>query len=224
MADTANKGKLTGDQVAAKGLSDWRPILGSLRARFATGDFVTGLRLAAAITDAAEEMNHHPDLDLRYPHLNVRLTSHDVGGKTERDVELARRISAIAADMGIAARPGAVQELELGLDTWDADEIRPFWAAVLGMSERGEGVDRELADGAGDLPTIWFQETDRHDEPRQRFHLDITVPPEVAQERIDAALAAGGVLVSTSAQPRFTVLADAQGNKACVCTHLTRDN
>lgn len=215
----ADKEKLTGDQVAERGLADWRPILGSLRARFATGDFMTGLRLASAIAEAAEEMNHHPDLDLRYPHLDVRLTSHDVGGKTERDVELARRISAIAEELGIRAAPGDVQELELGLDTWDADEIRPFWAAVLGMTE---GNDRDLVDGSGGLPTIWFQETDPHEEPRQRFHLDITVPPEVAQGRIDAALAAGGVLVTRSAEPRFTVLADAQGNKVCVCTHLTR--
>lgn len=216
MADTH---KLTGDQVAQRGLADWRPILGSLKARFATGDFVTGLRLVTAIAEAAEEMNHHPDLDLRYPHLDVRLTSHDVGGKTERDVELARRISAIAADLGIASRPGEVQELELALDTWDLAEVRPFWAAVLGMDEHG---DDELVDGAGDLPTIWFQETDAHDEPRQRWHLDITVPPEVAQQRIDAALAAGGELVSDEQAPAFTVLADAQGNKACVCTHLTR--
>ncbi len=44
------------------------------------------------------------------------------------------------------------------------------------------------------------------------------VAPEQAQARIDAALAAGGTLVSDSAAPSFTVIADAEGNKACVCT------
>lgn len=216
----ADDEKLTGDQVAELGLDDWRPILGSLRVRFTTGDFLTGVRLVSAIAEAAEEMNHHPDLDLRYPHLDVRLTSHDVGGKTTRDVELARRISAIAVDLGIGSEPAVVQELELGLDTWDADEIRPFWAAVLAVEDRGG----ELVDSGGVLPTIWFQETDRHDEPRMRFHLDITVPPEAAQDRVDAAVAAGGVVVSRDFEPRFTVLADAQGNKVCVCTHLTRSS
>lgn len=216
----ADEEKLTGDQVAELGLDDWRPILASLRARFTTGDFVTGVRLASAIAEAAEELNHHPDLDLRYPHLDVRLTSHDVGGKTTRDVELARRISAIAGDLGIGSVPAVVQELELGLDTWDADEIRPFWAAVLAVEDRGG----ELVDSSGVLPTIWFQETDRHDEPRMRFHLDITVPPEAVQARVDAAVAAGGVVVSRDFEPSFTVLADAQGNKVCVCTHLDRSS
>jgi len=50
------------------------------------------------------------------------------------------------------------------------------------------------------------------------------VPPEVAQERIAAALAAGGTVVSEEAAPRFTVLADPQGNKVCVCTHVGRSD
>jgi 4a-hydroxytetrahydrobiopterin dehydratase len=70
---------------------------------------------------------------------------------------------------------------------------------------------------------LWFQKTDPHAEPRQRFHLDITVPPEVAQPRVDAALAAGGRLVSDAQAPAFTVLADAEGNKACICTALGRE-
>jgi 4a-hydroxytetrahydrobiopterin dehydratase len=45
----------------------------------------------------------------------------------------------------------------------------------------------------------------------------------VAQDRIAAALAAGGVLVSDEHAPRFTVLADAQGNKACITTGLGRE-
>ena len=73
------------------------------------------------------------------------------------------------------------------------------------------------------MPTLWFQRTTSHNEPRQRFHLDIRVPPEVAESRIAAALAAGGVLVSDAEAPRFTVLADAQGNKACVTTGRGRD-
>ena len=70
---------------------------------------------------------------------------------------------------------------------------------------------------------FWFQQTEPHEEPRQRFHLDLTVPPEIAQQRIDAALAAGGTLVSDDRAPAFTVLADAEGNKVCICTALGRD-
>ncbi len=67
--------------------------------------------------DAAEEANHHPDLDLRYPFLAVKLVSHDVGGVTSRDLELAGRISELAAAAGVAADTSSLKVLELALDT-----------------------------------------------------------------------------------------------------------
>jgi 4a-hydroxytetrahydrobiopterin dehydratase len=212
---------LTYTQVKDAGLTDWRMLVGSLHARFATGGFAAGLALADRIGAAADEANHHPDLDLRYPYLGVRLVSHDVGGVTERDVRMARRISEIAAELGVAGAPEDVQVLELALDTADSAAIRPFWAAVLAM-EVDEQSD-EVVDRGGRLPTLWFQGTEEHEEPRQRFHLDIVVPPEQARTRIDAALAAGGTLVSDAAAPAFWVLADADGNKACVCTSEGRE-
>jgi 4a-hydroxytetrahydrobiopterin dehydratase len=210
---------LSGDQIAQMGLDDWRSMYGALEARFATGDFATGLRLVAAIGDAAEAAGHHPDVELRYAHVDVLLTSHDAGGKTARDVELARRISEIAADLGVAAEPADVQRIELALDTADVDEIRPFWAAVLDARESG---DDEVVDPRGRIPTIWFQRSDPHAEPRQRWHLDVRVPREVVEQRIAAALEAGGTLVTDEHAPRFWVLADPQGNKICLCTHVTR--
>jgi 4a-hydroxytetrahydrobiopterin dehydratase len=80
-----------------------------------------------------------------------------------------------------------------------------------------------VRDLQGSGPALWFQRTDAHDEPRQRFHLDVRVPPEVAGPRIEAALAAGGTLVSDAHAPAFTVLADPPGNKVCVTTGLGRD-
>lgn len=74
---------------------------GSLSARFDTGDFATGLRLVNSIGEQAEAENHHPDLELTYPAVGVRLTSHDVGGVTARDVRMARSISERAAALGV---------------------------------------------------------------------------------------------------------------------------
>ena len=212
---------LTPQQVEAEGLADWRVLFQALHARFRTGDFATGLRLVEGIGAAAEEMNHHPDLDLRYGQVHVRLFSHDVFGVTSRDLTLARRISELAAGLGVTADPSAVQVLEIGLDSADAAAIKPFWRAVLGL--RDSPLHDELIDGTGILPTLWFQPTEPHDEPRQRFHLDIRVPPEEAFARVEAALAAGGALVSDDRAPAFWVLADAEGNKACVTTWKGRD-
>jgi 4a-hydroxytetrahydrobiopterin dehydratase len=210
--------KLTGQQVADAGLDDWRLVLGTLRARFRTDDFASAARLTQRVGEAAEEANHHPDLDLRWGRLDVGVASHDVGGITSRDLDLARRVSALAADEGARADTASLQAVELAIDTAHADRLGPFWAAVLG----GELTGDEVSDKAGDVPALWFQDTDEHDEPRQRFHLDVWVPPEQVQPRIDAALAAGGSLVSDAEAPSFWVLADPDGNKACLCTWQNR--
>ena len=72
------------------------------------------------------------------------------------------------------------------------------------------------------MPLLWFQDTEAHETPRQRFHLDVWVPHDVAQDRIDAAVAAGGQVVDDSQAPSYVVLADPEGNRACVCTCLGR--
>jgi 4a-hydroxytetrahydrobiopterin dehydratase len=219
MTDTTT---LSFAEVEAAGLTDWRQLFQALHTRFRTGGFDQGLALVTRIAALADEANHHPDVDLRYPHVNVTLFSHDVFGVTSRDLDRARAISAAAADLDIEADPTASAVVEIALDTSDHTEIKPFWRAVLGL-EDSPAHEEELLDPSGALPTLWFQRTTPHDEPRQRFHLDIRVPPEVAGDRIAAALAAGGVLVSDEEAPRFTVLADAQGNKVCVTTGLGRD-
>lgn len=59
---------------------------------YETGDWRMGMLLAGMIGYLAEAANHHPDLLLTYPRVTVRLSSHDVGGITERDLDLAGRI------------------------------------------------------------------------------------------------------------------------------------
>lgn len=216
-----DKDLLTGVQVAELGLGDWQPVLRSLLARFRTGDFATGLTFVNRVGEVAEEANHHPDVDLRYGHVDVELTSHDAGGRTERDVALARRISEIAADLGVTSAPTEVTRVEWALDTWDVPAVRAFWAAVLGVDLDADRDD-EVADPAGVLPTLWFQDSDEHEAPHQRWHADVWVPPEVVAGRIEAALAAGGTVADDSQAPSYTVLADPQGNKVCLCTYLDR--
>ena len=94
---------LTAEQFADEGLAEWTWRDDAIHAHLETGDFATGLRLVNRIGEAAEAMNHHPDLDLRYPHLDVTLSSHDVGGVTDRDVKLARAISEFAAREGVGS-------------------------------------------------------------------------------------------------------------------------
>ena len=213
---------LRGQQIHDEGLEGWRKVLDRLVARFETGDFNTGTALVTQIAEVADEANHHPDVDLRYPHVTVTLRSHDVEAITARDVRLARRISELAAQAGISAAAEAPDVLEFALDTPDHDVIKPFWAAILGY-ESSPAHEDDLRDRAERSPNIWFQRSDSEAPDRQRWHLDVSVPHDVAKERIQAALDAGGTLVSDAQAPAFWVLADSDGNQACICTWESRD-
>ena len=212
---------LDGRQIAEAGLSGWANLLGGLQTRIHTPDFASGLAVVNAIGAVAEDLDHHPDLDLRYTHLDVRLSSHDVGGVTGRDVRLARKIATIAADAGLELECATVSRLELALDTPDAAALLPFWRAALGL-ETPPGTDDQALDPHGAFPAVWFQRSGS-EEPRQRWHPDVWVDPAQVQPRIDAAVAAGGTLADAGAAPRFWVLADPDGNKVCLCTWQQRD-
>lgn len=218
------KRTLTELELVGERLPDWRMLIDRLHASFDTGDFVAAVRLVDAIALAAEEMNHHPDLDLAHGRLDVRLISHDVGGVTSRDVALARTISELARAAGVTPHPERTSVLELGLDTADEAEVRPFWAALLGYDTIEAWGEIQIRDATGRRPTIWFQPTQAHDVPRQRWHLDLRIPPEVVEDRIAAAVQAGGELVDDTHAPAFWVLADPQGNRACLTTWQGRES
>ena len=204
----------------------WRVLLGRLHATFRTGSFETGLGLVQRIAALAEQANHHPDVDLRYPTVHVVLFSHDANGLTERDVAMAEQISAAAEEMDLTAAPAAPQVLEIAVDAIDIPAVRRFWKAVLGYDDEPPAAgdpQPALSDPAGIGPAFWFQQMDAPRPQRNRIHLDVTVPHDVAEQRVAAAIAAAGRLVSDRRAPSFWVLADAEGNEACVCTWQARD-
>ncbi|MDP9820568.1 4a-hydroxytetrahydrobiopterin dehydratase [Nocardioides massiliensis] len=90
---------------AAAGVEDWQVDATAAVATFGTASFATGVALVNRIAKLAEDANHHPDVDLRYTTLTVRLTTHQVEALTERDVALARQISRAARDLGISVVP-----------------------------------------------------------------------------------------------------------------------
>lgn len=94
--------KLDAAAVEAEGLADWKLVDGALQAQFDTGSFSVGLDLVNQVGAAAEEADHHPDVELQYPHVGITLMSHDVEGITQRDVRLARKISEMASAAGIS--------------------------------------------------------------------------------------------------------------------------
>jgi 4a-hydroxytetrahydrobiopterin dehydratase len=201
-------------------LPGWRVLHDRVHATFRTGSFATGAEFITRITELAEAANHHPDVDLRYPAVHISLISHDVGGLTARDVNLARQISALAEEMEIDVDLSAPRSVEIAIDALDIPAVMPFWKAVLDYKVAGE-VD--LDDPLGVGPSVWFQQMDKPRPQRNRIHIDVDVPHDIAEARVAAAIQAGGHLVSDAAAPAFWVLADPEGNEACVCTWQGRE-
>lgn len=106
--------KVTSEEFAqAEGLDDWRVVGWQACAVFRTGSFVKGLELVNEIGRLAEEADHHPDLNLRYPLLEVRLATHATSSLTDADVALAQQISAAARNLGIEGDPDGVADSEV---------------------------------------------------------------------------------------------------------------
>ena len=204
----------------ADGVDDWRVLAHGACAHFRTGSFAAGLALVDAIGRLADAANHHPDVDLRYPGVTVRLVSHDVLGLSERDVELARQISAAARELGVSADLAAVQDIDFTIDVLVRPDVMPFWRAVLGYRPVD---DEDLLDPHWRWPSIWFQQMDGPRPQRNRIHVDVWVPHDQAKARVAAAIAAGGHLVSDEHAPAWWTLADAEGNEADVATWMGRD-
>ena len=224
---------LRGEAIAEANLTDWRKLAQGLHARYVTDGFGTGARFVAAIAEAGDELAHHPRVSMGKEYVDLKLvsddaiyrdaegTEHVVEWVTQQDVDLARRISELAAHHNVVADPASVSDIELGLDTAQSATIAPVWAALLTGSAEAQGrgtPSDEIRDATGRVPNLWFGDADERAVSGQRFHLEIYVAPEVAEQRIAAAVAAGGTVVDDSDAPSLTVIADQDGNKGVVCT------
>ncbi|MDR7274845.1 VOC family protein [Catenuloplanes atrovinosus] len=198
----------------------WRYVLGSVRTAVRTRDLAEAAALVTRLA-AVDGATGHLHADLRADRVLLMLSTWPAAGLTPGDLTLAAALTAEIDAAGLvpdASAAPVTQALEIAIDTLDADSIRPFWRAVLDY----EGDD-DLRDPRGQGPAVWFQRMDAPRPQRNRIHLDVTVPHEAAAARIAATLAAGGTLLSDAEAPAFWVLADPEGNEACVCTWQGRD-
>jgi 4a-hydroxytetrahydrobiopterin dehydratase len=206
----------------------WRLVLGELRTQVLTGSLPLAADVAGRVA-ALPGTDGHLRMDVRPDRALLSVQSFAQARVTLHDVELARRISAmIGEELRLTTRAGAdgeartVQVLEIGLDALDIPKVRPFWKAVLGyVDETGGG--NGLVDPLGQGPAVWFQQMDTPRPQRNRMHFDVSVPHDEVPERIEAAVAADGRVISDAEAPAFWVLADPEGNEACITTWQGRD-
>ena len=228
MGEASHYEKL-GRLTASNAVTDlgWRYILGEFRTEVLTGSLPLAADVAARAAAVADAPGHLR-MDVREDRVVLALQTAAVAWVTPQDVELARRISAVVGEFRLTTQAGvggsgrSVQMLEIGIDAMDIARIRPFWQAVLGYVDE-PGAWNGLVDPIGQGPAVWFQQMDAPRPQRNRIHFDVSVPHDEAHQRIAATLAAGGTLVYDTEAPAFWVLADPEGNEACITTWQGRD-
>lgn len=211
-----------GDFHAADGVDDWRMLAVSATAFFRTVSFPDASALVSAIA-ALDGVT--ADVDVRPDGVTVRLmavgygTPSDDKGFPATIVDDARRVSAVARDLGATADPSRVQDVQLTLDARSTPTVRSFWCAVLGYDPI---EDEDAVDPRRIGPPIWFQDMDPVRSDRNRFHVDVFVPHDELDARVDAGVAAGGTIIRDM-RPTWVTLADPEGNEVDLTNWRGRD-
>lgn len=204
----------------------WRYLLDCLTAGVTVGSLAGACEvIRVAVDTAGPHADDHLRLRATADRVELTLEARGRFRVTTRDVDLARSITKSLRAAGYQTVPHPahhpVQSLAIAVDAMDIPAVRPFWQAVLGYDAVSAPAD--LVDPSGGGPSVWFQQMDEPRTQRNRVHLDLTVPYDDAVARVEAALAAGGRLVSDDHARAFWILADPEGNEVCVCTWQDRD-
>jgi len=212
----------------------WRYVLGEFRTQVLTGSLPLAADVAARAA-AVAGTDGHLRMDVRADRVVLSLQTAEISWVTPLDVELAHRISEVVSEFRLttqsrwadagSADTRSVQVIEIGIDAMDIAAIRPFWKAVLGYTDEPgrSGPQDPLVDPLGQGPAVWFQQMDAPRPQRNRIHLDVSVPHDEARQRIATVVAAGGTLTYDAEAPAFWVLADPEGNEACITTWQGRE-
>ncbi|MFC4783878.1 VOC family protein [Nocardioides sp. MAHUQ-72] len=199
--------------LAAEGLDDWVVLHGGATVVFRVPSFGDAARLAAAVARVPGLEGSGALMTIAQDRLTVRLTR-GVFRLEQRHVDLARDVSAVARGHGAVADRASAQEVSLAVAARPDDVDVGFWRAALGYAPLAED---NAVDPLGHGSTVWLQDLDETKALRHAMHVDVSVSRDHVDERVQAALAAGGRVVDESGAPGHWILSDRAGNRVCIC-------
>ncbi len=199
--------------------ADWQVLFGAM-ACYPIASAVPAAELASAVAGLADSAGLPVLVDLRSDGVTIDSGKDqwEAGDRPAgtRFVDLAGRIQTAAHDLGHSADPTRLRFVQLGIDAVDVPAVRAFWTTVLGYRHDPRTFLTDSYDPRRLNPVIFFQPMDAAEEDRRRqrnrIHVDLFVPADQAQVRVDAAVAAGGRIMTGSSPGRRTV-ADPEGNE-----------
>ena len=207
--------------------SDWRVVGDGACTLFRTRTIAESARLVAAIAALPGVEDHRPDL--RRPpgwrHGQAADRRPTTGtGVTGHDVDLARRISAAARELGVPADPSDVQSILFVVGAHARPRVDGLLAAIFGYIDRPDSPDEDLVDPRGRGPAIWFESPRRAGDGPPRRHPRGGLGPAgggpAARRRGPGRGWPDG---PRHFAPMSWTLSDPEGNEADVATLLERD-
>jgi 4a-hydroxytetrahydrobiopterin dehydratase len=199
--------------LAAEGVDDWVVLHGGATGVFRVSSLGEAAQLAGAVAHLKGLQHSGVLMTLAEDRLTVRLTR-GLWQLERWHLDLARAISAVARKHGAVADRAGAQEVQFAIAAKPDDIDVGFWCAALGYAT----VDDDNAvDRLGHGSTVWLQDLDEAKPLRHAMHVDVSVARDHVEERVEAALAAGGRVVDQSRAPAYWILSDRAGNRVCIC-------
>lgn len=197
------------DFHATPGAEDWRVLFWGAHVFYRTRSFAEAAAFVADIAAAAAEVGHDPDVDVRPEGVVVRTFSRIDGALSRKDADLAVAVSAAARARGLVADPSMLKVVGIAVAQDAGADVRGFFESVFGYVRVG---DEDLIDPLRRGPHLWFHELTPPKPGRGRTHIDLSVPADVAEERMQAALAHGGRVVSGEIMPKTWTVASPENH------------
>ncbi|NUU19089.1 VOC family protein [Cellulomonas humilata] len=211
-----------GDALSeAIGTADWQAVFSAM-ACYRVASPTQQQDLAAAAAALADDAGFPLLVDLR-PGLVILDSGKDQAEADAHGLEvdftdLAEHLQTAAREIGATADPALPRFAQLFLDAADVAVVRAFWLAALGYDPDRRAGASDIADPRRLNPVLVFQEIDTSETERRRqrnrIHVELAVPSDLARTRLATTLAAGGRLLDESAG-RWRV-ADPEGNELVI--------
>ncbi|TCO20381.1 hypothetical protein EV652_112127 [Kribbella steppae] len=205
--------------------ADWQAMFGAMTF-YPTASPPQASRLATTVAALADDAGIPLLVDLRADGVTIDsgkdLWEDDEGAAEPRFVDLASRIQTAAHDLGLSADTTRLRFVQLAIDAVDVPAVRAFWTTVLGYRHDPRTFLTDIYDPRRLDPVIMFQQMDASEDARRRqrnrIHLNLTVPYDQLQARIDTAVTAGGQVI-TDKSPTHCTLTDPEGIELTITTH-----
>lgn len=187
-------------------------------------------RLVSTVAALADEAGLPLGIDVRRTASGQALVVLD-SGKDRWEMDegyevLAARAQQAARAMGLSADVMAPRFVQIGIDAVDIPAVRAFWRVALGYQEDQRAGITDIVDPRGLNVPLFLQDLDAEDQARRaqrnRIHVDLFLPHDQLQARLEAVLSAGGTVIRDGG-PIWWTVADPEGNEIDLTTAVGRE-